>query len=360
MRTGKEGIVMTNEQLVTRIKAGVDVADNMLRLWTQCRRFIFKMSNRYRGCAEEDDLTQEGYLGLCRAVDGYDPGLGVDFLPYAAHWIRQAMARFIHNNGTVRIPVHEQGSLHQYRRLCNAFLLEEGREPTEREIGHYLGMGPKAVGRLKEAARMASIGSLDAPLDESEDISLSDAIAAPYDLEADALDKVQAQQLKAAIWPLVDALPGRQPEALRARYRDGKTLKEAAAQMGCSFQNAERLCREGLRELRKPGKAKRLRPFLEDYIDTHAYAGNGAATFNRTWSSSTERTALGLLEKGLQNGTGLELKNRTLEKNRGQNTQKSPCNQLKTVDKQGQKALYILTELENIYKIVRGERQRRC
>ncbi len=48
---------MTNEQLVIRIKAGVDVAENMLRLWRQCRRFIFKTANRYRGCAEEDDLT---------------------------------------------------------------------------------------------------------------------------------------------------------------------------------------------------------------------------------------------------------------------------------------------------------------
>ncbi len=235
---------MTNEQLVIRIKAGVDVAENMLRLWRQCRRFIFKTANRYRGYAEEDDLTQEGYLGLCRAVDGYDPDQGVDFLPYAAYWIRQGMARFIHNNGTVRIPVHEQGGLHQYRKLCNAFLLEEGREPTEREIGHYLGMGPKAVGRQPEAARMARVGSLDAPLDEEGDASLSDAIAAPYDLEADAR-------------------------------------------------------REGLRELRKPGRAKRLKPFLEDYIDTHAYKGNGASAFNRTWSSSTERTALGLLEKRL-------------------------------------------------------------
>lgn len=142
---------MTNEQLVIRIKAGADVADNMLQLWRQCRRFIFKMTNR----------------------------------------IRQGMASFIHNNGTVRIPVHEQGSLHQYRKLCNAFWLEEGREPTDREIGHCLGMGIKDVGRLKEAARMAPIGSLDAPLDEEGDASLSDAIAAPYDLEADALDEVK-------------------------------------------------------------------------------------------------------------------------------------------------------------------------
>ena len=81
-------------------QAGANVADNMLRLWEQNRRFIFKMANRYRGQAEEDDLIQEGYLGLCRAVDGYDPDQGVNFLPYAGNWIRQGMARFIHNNGT--------------------------------------------------------------------------------------------------------------------------------------------------------------------------------------------------------------------------------------------------------------------
>ncbi|MCI9390508.1 MAG: sigma-70 family RNA polymerase sigma factor [Lachnospiraceae bacterium] len=144
-------------------QAGANVADNMLKLWEQNRRFIFKMANRYRGQAEEDDLVQEGYLGLCRAVDGYDPDQGIDFLPYAGNWIRQGMARFIHNNGTVRIAVHEQESLYQYRR---------------------------------------------------------------------------------------------------------------------------------------PGKAKHLRPFLADYIDTHAYRGSTAA-FDRTRTSSTEYTALGLIENGL-------------------------------------------------------------
>lgn len=289
---------MSNEQLVIQIRAGIDVADNMLQLWEQNRRFIFKMANRYRGQAEEDDLVQEGYLGLSRAVDGYDPDQGVDFLPYAAHWIRQRMMRFIHNNGTVRISVHEQEDLYRYRKLCNTFMMETGREPTEREIGHHLGLGYKAVCRLKEAAQMTAIGSLDIPVDEDADTSLSDTIAAPGDVEGDVLDKVQAGQLKAVIWPLVDALPGKQPEALRMRYQEGKTLADTAADLGCSYQNVAQMCREGLRALRRPGKARQLRPFLADYIDTHAYRGSAAA-FSRTWTSSTEYTALGLIEKGL-------------------------------------------------------------
>lgn len=289
---------MSNEQLVIQIKAGIDVADNMLQLWEQNRRFIFKMANRYRGQAEEDDLVQEGYLGLSKAVDGYDPDQGVDFLPYAAHWIRQRMMRFIHNNGTVRISVHEQEDLYRYRRLCNTFMMEAGREPTDREIGHHLGLGYEAVRRLKEAARMVTIGSLDTPVDEAGDVALADMIAAPGDVEGDALDKIQAEQLKAVIWPLVDTLPGKQPQALRARYQDGKTLADIAADLGCSYQRAAHSCREGLRALRRPGKAKHLRPFLADYIDTHAYRGSAAA-FGRTRTSSTEYTAIGLAEKGL-------------------------------------------------------------
>ncbi len=246
----------------------------MLKLWQQNRCFIFKMTNRYRGQAEEDDLIQEGYLGLCRAVDGYDPDQGIDFLPYAGNWIRQGMARFIHNNGTVRIAVHEQESLYQYRRLCNTFMMEPGREPTDREIGHHLSLGYKAVCRLKEAARMADIRSLDTPIDGDADTALSDTVAAPGEIEMDTLDKVQAEQLKAAIWPLVDTLPGRQPQVLRARYQDGRPLTDIAADLGCSYQNAARLCQERLRALRRPGKARYLRPFLADYIDTHAYRGS--------------------------------------------------------------------------------------
>lgn len=287
---------MTNEQLVIQIRAGIDVADNMLQLWQQTRRFIYKIANRYKGQADEDDLVQEGYLGLCRAVDGYDPDQGVDFLPYAAHWIRQGMARFVHNNGTVRIPVHEQGELYRYRKLYNAFMMEAGREPTDREIGHYLGLGYKAVCRLKGAARMASIGSIDTPVDEAGDIALSDTVAAPEDVEGDALDRVQAEQLRAVIWPLVDTLPGRQPQALRMRYQDGKPLGDIAADLGCSYQRAAQLCQEGLRALRRPGKARYLKPFLADYIDTHAYRGSASA-FSRTRTSSTERTAIGLAEK---------------------------------------------------------------
>ena len=52
--------IMTNEEIVIKIKAGIDIADNMLRLWQQNRKFISCIARRYRGRAEQEDLEQEG------------------------------------------------------------------------------------------------------------------------------------------------------------------------------------------------------------------------------------------------------------------------------------------------------------
>lgn len=84
---------MTNEELAVRIKAGLDVTENMLDLWQQNKRFIYKIAKKYSGHAELEDLEQEGYLALYDAVDGFDPSKGVRFLTYASYWISNTAYR---------------------------------------------------------------------------------------------------------------------------------------------------------------------------------------------------------------------------------------------------------------------------
>ncbi|RHR19101.1 hypothetical protein DWX49_03855 [Blautia sp. AF19-34] len=75
---------MRNEQLVLRIQAGEDVAENMLQLWKQNKGLIYKMAKGYGKPAEEEDLAQEGYFGLCAAVERYDFSKERPFINYAA------------------------------------------------------------------------------------------------------------------------------------------------------------------------------------------------------------------------------------------------------------------------------------
>ena len=79
---------MTNEQLVLRIQAGENVAENMEQLYNQVSRFIHSVASRYRDSGELEDLEQEGYLALYPAIDGYDPNQGATFLTYAEYHIR--------------------------------------------------------------------------------------------------------------------------------------------------------------------------------------------------------------------------------------------------------------------------------
>lgn len=60
---------MTNEILVELIQAGENTADNMQKLWEQNRGMIWKLAQQYRNKAEIEDLMQEGFIGLCNAVD---------------------------------------------------------------------------------------------------------------------------------------------------------------------------------------------------------------------------------------------------------------------------------------------------
>lgn len=107
---------MTNEQLVIRIRAGIDVAENMLKLWQQNQGFIVAIAKRFQGYEDMEDLKQQGYIGLCQAVDGYNPDEGVPFINYAGFWIRQSMQRYIEDCGSVvRIPVDLRSMIGKYK-----------------------------------------------------------------------------------------------------------------------------------------------------------------------------------------------------------------------------------------------------
>ncbi len=80
----------------------------------QCNlRLVSKVSQKYlpriksNSAISQEDLLQEGTLGLTRAVEKFDPKTGYKFSTYAYWWIRQSMGRMCDNNiSSIRVPTH--------------------------------------------------------------------------------------------------------------------------------------------------------------------------------------------------------------------------------------------------------------
>lgn len=286
--------ICSNEELVIQIKAGIDVADNMLQLWQQNQGFIERIAKRFRGYEDMEDLRQQGYIGLCNAVDGYNLDEGVLFLTYARFWIRQSMQRYIEDCGSVvRISVHCCNRIREYEKFCRTFELYYGRKPTDGEISRYLDMDEEKLASIRKAAQMSNIGSLDVPVGEGEEGTMYDLLPGAESPEEDIVEKLQQEQLRNTLWGMVDDLPGQQPTVIRMRYQEGKSLKETGEAVGFPTEQARQQQNKALRELRKNRELRALR-----YGDTYSKAlkGNGVEHFNRTWTSSTEYAALKLSE----------------------------------------------------------------
>ena len=62
-------------------------------------KFVVKLAKGFKGYGlSENDLIQEGNIGLMKAVKKFDPNVGVRLVTFAAHWIRAEIHEFIIKN----------------------------------------------------------------------------------------------------------------------------------------------------------------------------------------------------------------------------------------------------------------------
>lgn len=288
---------LKNEELVKLIQNGTNVTENMQQLWQQNQGFIFKIAIQYQSLSELDDLIQESYFGLCKAVDHYNPDMDASFIHYASFWIRQQLMRYIKKNKTVRIPEYTHGKIREYKKAVQQWQQRYHREPTEAEISDYVGIDGKTLEEIKRSALMGKIGSLDVPVGEESDGTLYDLIPSGMDDKEEVLNKVANEELAEVLWGMVKELPGQQSEVLKMRFKDNMKLREIGAVCGFSTDRARQIENKGLRMLRNPKRSRILREFLDDErIYNSALHGNGVSSFSNTWTSSTERIALKRIE----------------------------------------------------------------
>lgn len=263
---------MSNEELAKLIQSGIDVQKNMEKLYVEnigfisdiVKRFLFACRAPY-GCdpiIDRQELMNEAYFGIVKAVEGFDADAGASFITYAKYWISQAIRRFLDNCGRViRIPVHTQAKIYAYNKTSSAFLNEFGRKPTKEEFAICIRMTVKEVEKLEQFMFIKSVTSLDAPLstDEGEECFIGDNIPSGIDIQQEVIDDMVTEQLTGELWNVISNVVNQNMlKVLKYRFVNRLTLEQTAERMHINREAVRNLENNALRRLRNNHKTKDL------------------------------------------------------------------------------------------------------
>ena len=199
---------------------------------------------RQRGLAEED-LVQVAYVGLVKAVNGFDPRHERDFLSYAVPTVTGEVKRYFRDFGwTVRPPRRVQELQGQIARVSSEMTNRLGRSPKPSEVASEIGLDVETVIEALAADGAFTPASLDVPVGE-------DGAATLGDLMPDEDLEFGSAEARVMLGPAVRKLAPRDRRILELRFFEGWTQEQIAKDIGVTQMQVSRLLSRILKDLRE-------------------------------------------------------------------------------------------------------------
>jgi RNA polymerase sigma-B factor len=208
------------------------------------RDLALALARRYRGRGEPiDDLEQVALVGLVKAVERFDPELGIAFGNFAVPTIEGELKRHFRGQWIVRVPRSLQERVLDLGRTIDELTNRHGRSPTLGELSRAMGESEEVLLEAMEARLAYSAVALDPP----ERDSGVDSSAGALGREDGRLGAVERVLLVEA---LLEHLAPREQLIMRLRFFDELTQTEIAEKVGLSQMQVSRLIRHSLDYLR--------------------------------------------------------------------------------------------------------------
>ncbi|MFJ5230833.1 SigB/SigF/SigG family RNA polymerase sigma factor [Kitasatospora sp. NPDC088391] len=192
-----------------------------------------------------EDLLQVGSVGLIKAIDRFDPELGVEFTTYAVPTIVGEIRRhFRDTTWSVHVPRRLQELRLDLAKAQDALAQTLDREPTVADLAEYLSLPAEEVIEGLAAANAHTAGSLDlTSTGEGDGQQPAERLG--------ALDgRFALIENLVALKPLIAQLPERDREILSMRFTEDLTQSQIGARLGLSQMHVSRLLSRALAKLR--------------------------------------------------------------------------------------------------------------
>jgi RNA polymerase sigma-B factor len=199
-----------------------------------------------------DDLIQEGYVGLIKAVDRYDPEKGIKFSTYSCHLISGEIRHYLRDLGRL---IHEPGWHFELRqkiaRATENLSQKLDRPATPEEIAAHLSVKVDTVREVLTRAQTLHVDSLDAANEGEDEGKLS--ILERYESEKGGERRGDEARIDDQMF-LEDALPQLkelEQKAVTLFFFEELSKSEIARRLDISVNYVSYLVKRGTENLRR-------------------------------------------------------------------------------------------------------------
>jgi RNA polymerase sigma-B factor len=251
-RTARRGNDETGRLLLTRLcdlparhPDRDRIRDRVIEWYLPLARHL---AGKFSGRGEaHDDLVQVATIGLIKSVDGYDPDRGVEFTSYAVPTISGELRRHFRDKGwTVRVPRRLQELKLSIANATGPLAQRLGRSPTVADLAEHLGISEDEVIEGLDSGNAYTAVSLSTP------VGAGDAAATEVqDLLGEDDPGLATVEDRAALRPLLAALPERERTIVVLRFFGNLTQSQIADRVGISQMHVSRLLSRSLASLRE-------------------------------------------------------------------------------------------------------------